>query len=173
MADREGGSEFGHKAKRLKTEARTVSEPVSLEKAVCNYIKRWQRAKGQGMTLAHLNGPEFEHPLKPKRKGCQRKLEKELIEMPSLVMYEYEGETAFKLKEDEEDEEEMDPFEEAFGLLETVSAVMHEKRDEMHPNSVKKHIVVRSDEWDDILDAIDKAQTLFHRSKQQQSSRSH
>ena len=126
MADREGASEFGHKAKRLKREARTVSEPVSLEKAVCNYIKRWQRAKGQGMTLAHLNGPEFEHPLKPKRKGCQRKLEKELIEMSSLVMYEYEGETAFKLKEEEK--EEKDPLEEADGLLETVSAVMHEKK---------------------------------------------
>ena len=171
MAEREVGSEFSHKAKRLKREARTVLEPVSLEKAVCDYIKQFQSAKGEGLTLAHLNGPDFEHPLKPKRKGCQRKLEKELIEMSSLVMYEYEGETAFKLKEEEEDE--TDPFEEASGLLETVSAVMHEKRDEMHPSSVKKHIVVRSDEWDGILDAIDKARTLFHRSKQQQSFTNH
>ena len=91
--------------------------------------------------------------------------------MSSLTKYKYKDkkgcvQVAFKLKE----EEQMDPFEEADGLLETVSAVMHEKRDEVHPTSVKKHIVVRTDEWDGFVDAIDKARTLFHQVKQQQSS---
>ena len=146
MAKRKIGSPYEHKAKRIRTVsnvsefARTLSKPESLEKAVCDYIKRWEAKKSEGFDRAHLHGPDFEQLLKPKGKGSQRQLMEELIAMSSLTKYEYKDEkgcvqVAFKLKEEEE--EETDPFEEAYGLLETVSAVMHEIRDEVHPTSVK------------------------------------
>ena len=120
MAKREMGSQYEHKAKRIGTVsnasefARTVSKPESLEKAVCDYIKRWEAKKGEGFDLVHLHGPDFEHPLKPSGKGSQRHLMEELIAMSSLTKYEYKDKKGC--------------VQVAFKLLETVSAVMHEKK---------------------------------------------
>ena len=86
-----------------------------------------------------------------------------LLQMPSLTLYDYNGEAAFKLKEDEfsDDATDVDPFDEAHGLLETVSNLMHERKNELHPTCTRKQIVVSFDEWDGMLEAIDKAIDLL------------
>ena len=141
------------------------SQPYTnnLEEALCHYIRTFQRKKGQGFTLSHLNGPDFYHPDKPQNKRSQARLQGKLLQMPSLTRYDLNGEAAFRLKEDEffDDVTDVDPFDESKGLLKTVSIFMHERKNELHPTCTRKQIVVSFDEWDGMLEAIDKARDLL------------
>ena len=46
-------------------------------------------------------------------------------------------------------------------------------KDEMRLASVKNHILISTEEWDNIVNAVDKARTLYHQVNQQQSSASY